>query len=76
MRFSDAIENTVRSISQEEDIVDITNSHSTTSPSIHITLDHDRIMESGLSESQISNTLALFYADTKLSIAQHDGEKF
>ena len=70
------LDHTVRSIYEEEDIVDITNSYSATSPSIHITLDHDRIVESGLSESQISSTLALFYGDTRLSIAGYDDEKY
>jgi multidrug efflux pump subunit AcrB len=76
VRFADAIEKVVRSIAQEEAIVDLTNSYSTTAPSIHITLDHDRIMEAGLSETQITNTLAVFYGDTKLSIARHDAEKY
>ncbi len=76
VRFADAVESTVRGIAKSEQIVDLTNSYSSTAPSLHITLDHDRIAESGLTESQVTNTLALFYSTTPLSIARYDDEKY
>lgn len=76
VHFADVIENTVQSIVVEEKIVDLSNSYSSTSPALHITLNHDRILESGLTESQVIQTLALFYSDTKLSISRYDGEKY
>lgn len=65
----------VRKVAKEEQIVDLTHSYSATSPALHITLDHHRILETGLSESQVIQTLAAFYSRTKLSIARYDGER-
>ncbi len=75
VRFADAVELMVRKVAKEEQIVDLTHSYSATSPALHITLDHHRILETGLSESQVIQTLAAFYSRTKLSIARYDGER-
>lgn len=74
--FYEIIEQIVEGIKKDEWIVDLTNSLSSTSPAIHITLDHDRIQEAWVSENQIQNTLQMYYGRTPLSITRYDGEKY
>jgi multidrug efflux pump subunit AcrB len=76
VQFAERVESRVRAIAEEEDIVDLTNSYSTTAASLHITLKHDRLLETGVSATQVMQTLGLFYGDTRLSIAASDGEKY
>lgn len=45
VQFAERIESRVKSISGDEDIVDLTNSYTTTAASIKITLKHDRLLE-------------------------------
>lgn len=61
VQFAEKIESRVRKIATEEDIVDLTNSYSTTAASLHITLKHDRLLETGVSPTQVMQTLGLFY---------------
>lgn len=76
VKFSDSIENAVKSIAEKEKIVDLTNSHSSSSPGFRIVLDHDRIALAGLSESQVSGTLQAFFGNTPLSIMRYEEEKY
>ena len=61
VQFAEKIESRVRKIAIEEDIVDLTNSYSTTAASLRITLKHDRLLETGVSATQVMQTLGLFY---------------
>lgn len=68
LRFSEAIKSSVQSIAREEDIVDLVDSVSSTAPRYRVRLDSDRIAETGLSVSQVSQTVALFFRPTEVSI--------
>ena len=61
VQFAEKIESRVKRIATEEDIVDLTNSYSTTAASLRITLKHDRLLETGVSATQVMQTLGLFY---------------
>lgn len=76
VKFAERVESRVRAISEDEAIVDLTNSYSTTAASLHITLKHDRLLETGVSATQVMQTLWLFYGDTRVSIVRDDGEKY
>ncbi len=76
VQFAERVESRVRIMASEEDIVDLTNSYSTTAASLRITLRHDRLLETGVSATQVMQTLGLFYGDTRVSIARDDGEKY
>lgn len=68
LRFSEAIKSSVQSIAREEDIVDLVDSVSSTAPRYRVRLDSDRIAETGLSVSQVSQTVGLFFRPTEVSI--------
>lgn len=70
LQFSYAIRNTVKTLEAEEKLVDLADSISTTSPGFEIILDHDRIDETGLSESQVRGTLEAYFWEIPLSIKQ------
>ena len=56
-QFAQSIESQVKSISEEEEMVDLTNSYSTTAASLNITLKHDRLLETGITATQVKQTL-------------------
>lgn len=76
VQFAEKIESRVRAMAEQEDIVDLTNSYSTTAASLRITLKHDRLLETGISATQVMQTLGLFYGDTRISITHNDTEKY
>lgn len=45
VQFAEKVESRVRAIADEESIVDLTNSYSTSSPSLRIVLKHDRLLQ-------------------------------
>ena len=71
-KFSSSIEKTVEWIKEEESIVDLATSHSTTAPGFEIRLNHDRIIESGLRESQVQWTIQSYFGEIPLSIARYE----
>jgi len=76
VQFAEKVESRVRAIADEESIVDLMNSYSTSSPSLRIVLKHDRLLQTWINATQVLQTLGLFYGDTRLSIAKSDGEKY
>ena len=72
VNFSSVIQKTVESIKDEESIVDLTTSHSTSAPWLEIRLNHDRIIESWLSESQVQWTIQSYFWEIPLSIARYE----
>lgn len=76
VKFTEVIESKVRKMGSEEKIVDITNSYSTTSPWINIQLKHDRLLETGISATQVMQTIWLHYSDTSLAIMHDNQEKY
>lgn len=72
VKFSTAVQKTVESIKDEESIVDISTSHSTSAPWLEIKLNHDRIIESGLWESQVEWTIQSYFGEIPLSIARYE----
>jgi len=67
-RFASSIKKTVESIAREESLVDITDSLSSPYRQLRITLNHDRIAETGLSFPQVSGTIMAFLNPSPVSI--------
>jgi multidrug efflux pump subunit AcrB len=67
-KFSDSILAPLNSIADTQKIVDLSTSFSTTSPSYKIILDHNRIIEVGLTESQVQGAIQSSFRDIPLSI--------
>lgn len=67
-RFASSIKKTVESIAREESLVDITDSLSSPYRQLRVTLDHDRIAETGLSFPQVSGTIMAFLNPSPVSI--------
>jgi multidrug efflux pump subunit AcrB len=57
-RFADALKSVVMKIAPEEEIVDIIDSTSSTYQQIRVKIDSERILETGLSVNQVSETIA------------------
>lgn len=67
-RFADAMKLMVMKIAPEEKIVDITDSTSSAYQQIRVKLDSERILETGLSVNQVSETIAGFLNPHSVSI--------
>lgn len=67
-RFADALKSVVMKIAPEQQIVDITDSNSTAKQEIRVKLDTERIGETGLSVSQVSQTVAGFLNPSPVSV--------
>lgn len=76
VEFSNIIESVVQSIQDEQKLVDVGNSHSSTVPSYQITLDQDKIIESWLSRTQVESTLGVYFGEVPISLARHEWEKY
>lgn len=71
-RFANALKSVVMKIASEEQIVDVTDSSSSAYKQVRVKLDTDRITETGLSVSQISQTVAGFLNPNSVSIIHAD----
>lgn len=67
-RFADALKSVVNQIASKEEIVDVTDSTSSTYQQIRVKLDSERILETGLSVNQVSETIAGFLNPHSVSI--------
>lgn len=76
IQFSNAIEWVIQWIKEKEELVDVSNSHSSTSPSYQILLDQDKILESWLSRTQVESTLGVYFGTLPISLARYEDGKY
>lgn len=71
-RFADALKSVVVKIAPEQKIVDVTDSSSNAPKEIRVKLDTERVAETGLSVSQVSQTVAGFLNPSSVSVLHKD----
>jgi multidrug efflux pump subunit AcrB len=74
--FSNALLALLESIADKQQIVDLSTSFSTTQPGYRIILNHDRIIETGLTEAQVQGTMQNYFREIPLSIKEVNAEQF
>ena len=72
VKFSEAIEQEVRSVALRQDIEDLVSSVSSTQPRITVRIRTDLLADRGLDVSQVTDVLATAYGDTRIA-PLHDG---
>lgn len=71
VQFSNFIEKIVSSITKDEDIVDLTSSHSSSAPGYEIQLNHDKISTAWLTTAQVQSTIEGYFSQIPTAIARH-----
>lgn len=72
IKFADAVEKTVRSIAIEEQLVDLSNTISSSTPRIRVTLKPERLAETGLSADRVQSAVAMLLNPIPVSLVHSD----